>query len=107
MRVRDGFFDGEKGNEAAPRLCHKLGREYRAKSWNMRLGKAAAELMSDAGKYAEAAGVSKVSAPDWTWSAQDFTSYWMMRISFVACRLTALAVLHGVRSSMKAHESSN
>ena len=45
--------------------------------------------------------------PDWTWSAQDFTSYWMMRISFVACRLTALAVLHGVQSSMKAHESSN
>ena len=56
---------------------------------------------------AEAAGVSKVSAPDWTWSAQDFMSHWMMWISFVACRLTALAVLHGVRSSMKAHESSN
>ena len=69
------------------------------------LGKAAAELMNGAGKYAEAARVSKVSAPDWTWSAQDFTSYWMMRISFVACRLTALAVLHGVQSSMKAHES--
>ena len=32
------------------------------------LGKAAAELISGAGKYAEAAGISKVSVPDWTWS---------------------------------------
>ena len=39
------------------------------------LGKAAAELMSDAGKYAEVAGVSKVSAPDWAWSGQDFAGY--------------------------------
>ena len=73
------------------------------------LGKAAAELMSDAGEHAEAARVSEVSASDWTWSAQDFTSYWMMWISFVACRLTvtAFAVLHGVRPSMKAHETLN
>ena len=44
----------------------------------------------------------KLSHSDWSWSAQSFSAYWLMRLSFVISKLTALSVHRGVRRAMAA-----
>ena len=67
------------------------------------LGKKAAEFFNDIVKAAQQAKTATISPSEWSWSAQSFSSFWMMRISFTVAKITALAVHHGVRRALAAH----
>ena len=45
----------------------------------------------------------QIADTEWSWSAQSFSSFWMMRISFTVAKITALTVHHGVRRALAAH----
>jgi hypothetical protein len=67
------------------------------------MGTAALALFNDIVAFAQAAKADKLAPSEWSWSAQGFSSYWMMRISFCVAKITALAVHHGVRRALAAH----
>ena len=67
------------------------------------MGTTALALFNDIVAFAQAAKADKLAPSEWSWSAQGFSSYWMMRISFCVAKITALAVHHGVRRALEAH----
>ena len=68
------------------------------------MGSTAMDLFNDIVAFARHAKADKLAPSEWSWSAQGFSSYWMMRFSFCVAKITALAVHHGVRRSLAAHE---
>ena len=62
-----------------------------------------AEFFNNIIKVAQQAKTVTISPSEWSWSAQSFWSFWMMRISFTVTKITALAVHHGVRRALVAH----
>ena len=67
------------------------------------MGSTAVALFNGIVAFARLATAGKLAPSEWPWSAQDFSSYWMMRISFCVANITALAVHHGVRRALEAH----
>ena len=67
------------------------------------MGSTAMDLFNDIVAFARHAKAGKLAPSEWSWSAQGFSSYWMMRFSFCVAKITALAVHHGVRRSLAAH----
>jgi hypothetical protein len=67
------------------------------------LGKKAAEFFNDIVKAAQQAKTATISPSEWSWSAQSFSSFWMMQISFTVTKITALTVHHGVQRALAAH----
>ena len=59
------------------------------------MGTPALALFNNIVAFAQAAKLDKLAPPEWSWSAQGFLSYWMMRISCSVVKITALAVHHG------------
>ena len=50
----------------------------------------------------EEAAKASLSATEWSWSAMDFSSYFMQLLSFEINKLSAMAVLNGVRAAAAA-----
>ena len=55
------------------------------------MGTTALALFNDIVAFAQAAKADKLAPSEWSWSAQGFSSYWMMRISFCVAKITAQA----------------
>ena len=49
----------------------------------------------------------KLAASDWSWSAMDWSSFHAQVLSFEINKMTALAVLNGLRSAVAAVEAAN
>ena len=49
----------------------------------------------------------KLAAADWSWSAMDWSSFHAQVLSFEINKMTALAVLNGLRSAVAAVEAAN
>ena len=49
----------------------------------------------------------KLAASDWLWSAMDWSSFHAQVLSFEINKMTALAVLNGLRSAVAAVEAAN
>ena len=58
-------------------------------------------MLAEIEAAAQAKGVG-VGSEDWTWSAQDFSSWYLQVISMDINKLTALAVLNGQRAAATA-----
>ena len=70
------------------------------------MGKKEADFFNDIVKVAQQAKTAttdRISPSEWSWSAQNFSSCWMMCIPFTVAKTTALAVNHGARRALAAH----
>ena len=68
------------------------------------MGSTAMDLLNDIVAFAQYFKSDKLAPSEWSWLAHSCMSYWMMRFSFCVAKITALAVHHGVRRSLAAHE---
>jgi len=64
------------------------------------------QLLSKATEVASKNKV-KLAASDWSWSAMDWSSFHAQVLSFEINKMTALAVLNGLRSAVAAVEAAN
>ena len=99
----NNFGDGWVGPPTYYQLRHVVDYKPIGLEVTGGMGTTALALFNDIVAFAQAAKADKLAPSEWSWSAQGFLSYWMMRISFCVVKITALAVHHGVRRAPAAH----